>query len=1187
MGVVYRARDLRLERDVALKVLPAGVFSDPDARQRFRNEALALARLNHPNICSVFDFDSENQIDFLVMEFVPGISLDQKLVSGALPSDAITQLGSQLASGLAAAHEQGVLHRDLKPGNLRLTTDWRLKILDFGLARRFHTEASTDSTITLANANEFSGTVPYMAPEQIRGQAADVRTDIYSAGAVLFEMATGRRLHAEHQLAKLVDDILNRPPPPIQTDGRSIPQALQLVIQKAIERRPEQRYQSARDLQADLERTSASQMPIVARRRPTVPRPLAAVLAVLLLLGVAAGWYFSNAKAPKLNKAASVRHANTPNSRRSVAVLGFKNVSGRPNDSWLSTALSEMLTTELGGGERLRTVAGETVARMKTDLALSDADSYAGDTLHRIRDQMASDVVVVGSYIVVPADSGPQIRLDVKLQDTASGEILTAVKATGQEADLFDMVSRAGNELRRSLGVSALSEDDSSRIRTEASSTPEATRLYAEGLAKLRVFDAVTARNLLEQAVAADPTRALAHLALSMAWGQLGYDARASESAKKAFDLSSGLPREDRMLIEARYHESAREFKKAIDSYRALTNAFPDVLDYRLRLAMVQSNGGKSHDADVTLEEARAAFPVAKDDPSFDSTEASIADHAGDFKREQAAAASAAEKASKRGERLTRARALLLEGWALQNLGKLEQAAAVSEEAKSIYESVGDRAGISRAVHNLGTIAVASGKLNEAEQQFESAAAIRRSIQDNFGLGRAINNLALIRELKGDLDGALPLYLESLSIARKIDDKSSIGNALANIGSVYRSQGRIGDAKKSFEEALAVHRSIGDKMGIGEGLTSLGQMDLDGGDNASAADFLGEASRTFEEIGFESGLAQVRYASARLSYNQGDVVSARKNYQQAFDLSKAAGDSATEAAVKIDLSVLDQKNGDFAAARTGSEQALTFAHDSGDATLIAASSRNLVVLSLAQGDLHGAEKLLEPLLAEARKSGNKERLAAALEVQGDLHAARGDLDGASEDYKEALGLYRKLAVAQDAATVNLKLARVQLEQRRWGDAAGAARKVIADARKRSNPVIEAEATVLLARISREQHRIPEARKVIDTATRLLTPASAVDLLLELAVETAQLQAASGSAADAKKALGNAFSSLGPKASFASQLDARFALAEIESKSGDNSAAEGHLNSLGNDASAKGFLMAAQKAVTLRGLESAK
>src|SRR5580700_11260580 len=204
MGVVYLARDLRLERDVAVKVLPEGVIADPAGRQRFRNEALALARLNHPNICSVFDFDSENQIDFLVMEFVPGISLDQKLASGALPPDAVTQLGSQLASGLAAAHEQGVLHRDLKPGNLRLTTDWRLKILDFGLARRFHTEGSTDSTITLANADEFSGTVPYMAPEQIRGQAADVRTDIYSAGAVLFEIATGRRPFPQTQGPQLM-----------------------------------------------------------------------------------------------------------------------------------------------------------------------------------------------------------------------------------------------------------------------------------------------------------------------------------------------------------------------------------------------------------------------------------------------------------------------------------------------------------------------------------------------------------------------------------------------------------------------------------------------------------------------------------------------------------------------------------------------------------------------------------------------------------------------------------------------------------------------------------------------------------------------------------------------------------------------------------------------------------------------
>src|SRR5271168_2663886 len=195
MGVVYRAHDEQLDRDVAIKVLPRGSLTDETARKRFRKEAMALARLNHPNIATVHEFGTQDDSDFLVTEYIPGITLDTKLARGPLPPAEVVRLGAQLAAGLAAAHQQGIIHRDLKPGNLRITTDGRLKILDFGLAQLFHTEASAESTVTLANAGELSGTIPYMAPEQLRGQPADVRSDVYSAGAVLFEMATGRRLY--------------------------------------------------------------------------------------------------------------------------------------------------------------------------------------------------------------------------------------------------------------------------------------------------------------------------------------------------------------------------------------------------------------------------------------------------------------------------------------------------------------------------------------------------------------------------------------------------------------------------------------------------------------------------------------------------------------------------------------------------------------------------------------------------------------------------------------------------------------------------------------------------------------------------------------------------------------------------------------------------------------------------------
>ena len=182
MGVVYRARDEQLERDVALKVLPDGMLAEETARKRFRKEGLALAKLNHPNIATVHEFGSQNEIDFLVTEYIPGVTLDSRLAIGALPTKEVLSLGTQLAQGLSAAHEQVIVHRDLKPPNLRLTPDRRLKILDFGLAQLIPLGSDRGLTATLTQLHEVIGTLPYMSPEQLRGEMSDARSDIWAAG---------------------------------------------------------------------------------------------------------------------------------------------------------------------------------------------------------------------------------------------------------------------------------------------------------------------------------------------------------------------------------------------------------------------------------------------------------------------------------------------------------------------------------------------------------------------------------------------------------------------------------------------------------------------------------------------------------------------------------------------------------------------------------------------------------------------------------------------------------------------------------------------------------------------------------------------------------------------------------------------------------------------------------------------
>jgi serine/threonine protein kinase/tetratricopeptide (TPR) repeat protein len=287
MGVVYRARDERLNRDVALKVLPVEMLADATAVKSFREEAQALSKLNHPNIATIHDFDMQDGLNFLVMEYIPGTTLDQKIAAGTFPEKEVVRLGVQLAQGLQAAHCKGVVHRDLKPSNLRITPDSRLKILDFGLARLM-VPADQDVTRTSLEARPEAGTLPYMSPEQLQGEPADERSDIYSFGAVLYEMATGQRLFPEKHGPRLIDAILHQTArSPRELNGQ-VSLGMQSVIQKALDKEPERRYQSARELQVDLERLSGGPAASQSAPSPEPSGPLPLEIAHVLFMDIVA-----------------------------------------------------------------------------------------------------------------------------------------------------------------------------------------------------------------------------------------------------------------------------------------------------------------------------------------------------------------------------------------------------------------------------------------------------------------------------------------------------------------------------------------------------------------------------------------------------------------------------------------------------------------------------------------------------------------------------------------------------------------------------------------------------------------------------------------------------------------------------------------------------------------------------------
>lgn len=290
MGVVYRVYDERLSRTLAIKVLRAGLLGSPSSRKRFRNEALMLSKLNHPAVQIIHDFDESGGTDYLVTEFVRGVSLNQRLQSGPLPQKEIVRLGIQLAQGLAAAHAAGVLHRDLKPSNLRVTGDGHLKILDFGLATLSREAVSQfNETLSVSDVpSGVAGTLPYMSPEQLLGNEIDARSDIYSAGVVFYELSTGQLPFNEALVTKLTESILHRAPAPPSSLNRKIAPELERIILKCLEKDPELRYQSAKELTADLRRlellSSSGNLPVPAASAPNRKAALIAASAVSLVL---------------------------------------------------------------------------------------------------------------------------------------------------------------------------------------------------------------------------------------------------------------------------------------------------------------------------------------------------------------------------------------------------------------------------------------------------------------------------------------------------------------------------------------------------------------------------------------------------------------------------------------------------------------------------------------------------------------------------------------------------------------------------------------------------------------------------------------------------------------------------------------------------------------------------------------
>jgi tetratricopeptide (TPR) repeat protein len=599
MGVVYRAHDLQLDRDVALKVLPPGTLADNHARSRFRKEALALARLNHPNIATVHEFGTQEGIDFLVTEYIHGLTLDSKLARGALSQQETVDLAIQLAQGLEAAHEQGIVHRDLKPANLRLTPKGQLKILDFGLATLPVLAEATTLTQSAQGEQSFSGTLPYMAPEQVRGQPVDQRSDIWSTGAVLYEMATGQRPFPEKHPPQLIDDILHKPVTPPSSINGTMAAGLESVILRALERDPDRRYRSAAELKVDLNRllpTASGVSSGLARAAQAQSRrkrtAIIVGLGVVILLAFAA-WIWKGR-----------RHLPQPGPRI-LAVLPFRAVRGNDSTNALGAGMSETLTAQLAQ------VSDRDLLQL---VSMREIEAQGIKTAEEARRDFGVDLVLEGSI----QQEGSELRINCSLVDAKSNRQLGARTLTASVADIFGVQDQV---VTQALGILAVEVDSAKRAKLQShpDTKPEAYEHYLRGLGYLQEYhkteNVQSALSEFGLALQMDPNYARAYAARGETYW-LGFQEsnrtnnwidKAKEDCGRALALNPGVSEGHSCLGNVyngrgEYPKAVEEFKRAVDLDKNSDMAFRGLAEAYEKL-------GDVHSAEATYQRAIAIRP--------------------------------------------------------------------------------------------------------------------------------------------------------------------------------------------------------------------------------------------------------------------------------------------------------------------------------------------------------------------------------------------------------------------------------------------------------------------------------------------------------------------------------------------------------------------------------------------------
>ncbi len=1000
MGVVYKALDTRLQRIVAIKVLPPEFASDERRKRRLMSEAQAASALNHSNICTIYEIDEADNILFIVMEYVEGRTLQKEISNGPMETAAALDIAIQVAGALDKTHRRNIVHRDIKPTNILVSEEGQVKILDFGLARVV--KGITDTTPShettgeprLTDSGKIAGTVHYMSPEQICGRDVDGRSDMFSFSVVLYEMLSGKSPFPGVSAFEVASSILKDEPAPLLTLNPAIPEPLADAIHKGLSKDRDRRFSSMKEMLLVLKRVRGG--PITDERSSGITRvsklgrPVRIVVAVAFVFAIlAAVWFFrrQSGLSPQPPRLISEK-------RQSVVVLPFKNQSGIAALNRARLALTQMMIDDLIPSQQIKVLPYDRLYQITDLMKNLDRDVYEPGLLRKVGEIGNSRTLIQPTIFKF----GNVWQILVEFKDAASGETVDSRKvireASGApEQILFEMLDDVTLEIKKQLHVSSAEAVPRRRppATIDTAGFSEAAILYNEGLNHLNQGNNTNAVTFLSRAIEKEPANALAHAYLALAQRNLGYDDLAAGSARQAYGLRNDrLSLVDTYFVEATLAEMTNDYPKAIRIYEELAKLYPDSPEFQSRLGFL-------HEQTSYYDRAIASYRTAiEQDPRY-------------------------------------APAYLRAGVVYGLRNNPANARKFLEEALRLYSEMGNSEGKARTLSAIGGVYYSEEEFDTARKYYQQAIEIDRAMESKPGVAQDLRSIGVTYLQQGNMKAADSSIRDALGLFTEIGDKLSIARTYIDIGNSDLFRGNTLEAQKSYEKATGLANQIQNKKLLADCYDRLSQIYYYQKHYDQAVQFAEKAQAYYTESGDQLGIINSLMGLGDVQYERGAYAESQRLNERALALSRKIQDRSLTAQCLASLGNLNYLQARYQKAIELRTQELEIFKEMKVEIGAAYSRLNLAHVYRNVGDFGTAIPLYEQAAEYFAKNGNNRMRAISLYNLGMLYELRGQTQDdslAEKQYIEALQYARESKSNQEILLITGLLAQMRAFQQR-------------------------------------------------------------------------------------------------------------------------------------------------------------